>query len=87
MAKVERLDFRLSSEDDELIRRAAQAEGLSVSGFVVSRARAAADEVLADRVRFILDEAAWDELQRRLSEAPRHKPRLAKLLSQPDTFE
>lgn len=87
MGKIERLDVRLSTDDDEFIRRAAEAEGLSVSTFVVSRARAAADEVLADRVRFLLDERAWDELQRRLSEAPRHKPGLAKLLAEPDIFE
>ncbi|MGQ0803062.1 MAG: type II toxin-antitoxin system TacA family antitoxin [Actinomycetota bacterium] len=87
MAKVERLDVRLTPEDDELIRRAASAEGMSVSAFVVSRSRAAAEEVLADRVHFFLDPETWDELHRRLSEPPRHKPGLAKLLAEPDIFE
>lgn len=87
MAKVERLDVRLTPEDDELIRRAADAEGVSVSAFVVSRSRAAAEEVLADRVHFFLEPEEWDELQRRLSEPPRPKPGLAKLLAEPDIFE
>lgn len=87
MAKVERLDVRLSPEDDELIRRAADAEGMSVSSFVVSRSRAAAEAVLADRVHFFLDPNAWNELQRRLSEPPKYKPGLAKLLARPDIFE
>lgn len=34
MAKIERLDLRLTPEDDDVIRRAARAEGLSVSAFV-----------------------------------------------------
>lgn len=79
--------MRLTPEDDELIRRAASAEGVSVSAFVVSHSRAAAEEVLADRVHFFLDPDAWDELQRRLSEPPRLKPALAKLLAEPDIFE
>lgn len=87
MAKVERLDVRLTPEDDEVIRRAASAEGLSVSAFVVTHSRAAAEEVLADRVNFFLAAEAWDELQHRLSEAPRHKPGLAKLLGEPDIFD
>ncbi len=86
MAKVERLDLRLTPEDDELIRRAARAAGMSVSAFVVSRARAAAEEILTDRVHLFIDPDAWEELHRRLSEPPRHKPRLAKLLAEPDAF-
>lgn len=87
MAKVERLDVRLTPEDDEVIRRAASAEGLSVSAFVVTHSRAAAEAVLADRVNFFLDAEAWDKLQHRLSEAPRQKPGLAKLLGEPDIFD
>lgn len=87
MAKIERLDVRLTAEDDELIRRAAAAQGMSVSAFLVSNARAAAEEALVDRVNFFLEPEAWDELQRRLSEPPRLKPRLKKLLAEPDRFE
>ena len=87
MARVERLDVRLSPEDDDLIRLAASAAGMSVSTFVVSRARAAAEEVLGDRAHFFLDADAWDALQRRLSEPPTFKPGLARLLSEPDVFE
>ena len=87
MSKVERLDVRMTPEDDELIRRAASAQGMSVSAFVVSRARLAAEEVLADRVHFFIDADAWDELHRRLAEPPASKPRLRKLLAEPDLFE
>jgi len=87
MARVERLDVRLSPEDDDLIRLAASAAGMSVSTFVVSHARAAAEEVLGDRAHFFLDEDAWAALQRRLSAPPRSKPGLARLLAEPDVFE
>ncbi len=87
MARVERLDVRLTAEDDQVIRRAASAAGMSVSAFVVTHARAAAEDVLAGRLHFFLDEEAWDELQRRLSQPPRQRPGLAKLLAEDDNAE
>lgn len=68
---------------DDLIRLAASAAGMSVSTFVVSRARAAAEEVLGDRAHPFLDAEAWDchGLQGRLSESPTYKPGLARLLA------
>lgn len=84
MTKVERLDVRLTSEDDARIRQAADARGMSVTNFVVSSARAAAEDVLADRRHFFLDDEAWEELQRRLSRPPETKPELVDLLHRPD---
>ena len=81
------MDVRLTAEDDQMIRRAASAAGMSVSAFIVTHARAAAEDVLAGRFHFFLDEDAWDELQHRLSQPPRPRPGLAKLLAEDDSAE
>ena len=47
-SKTSRLDARLSEESLELIRRAAEIEGRTVSDFVVGSARAAAARVIED---------------------------------------
>jgi len=86
MANSARLDMRLDPADDYLIRRAAEVAGTSVSAFVLASARASAANVLADRLVFPLDEAAWKEFNRRLNAKPRRKPRLKKLAKQAELF-
>lgn len=44
--KKERIEARLNAEHKERIQRAADLEGVSLSDFVVSRAYAAAEEVI-----------------------------------------
>ena len=86
VAKTARLTLRVTEHDAEMIRRAADAAGKTVTDFVLDVVRIEADHVLAERRVFLLDDDAWDELQRRLAEPPRYKPRLAKLLAQPDMW-
>src|ERR1019366_8654957 len=59
--KDSRLAVRLSSEQDALIRRAAQVEGTSITEFTVDAAVSHARDVLVDRRLFMLDDAAWTE--------------------------
>jgi uncharacterized protein (DUF1778 family) len=47
----------------------------------------AAEADLADRRVFVLEDAAWTELEARLSAPPVFKPRLFKLLENPSVFE
>lgn len=88
MPKTERLNLRLSDEDDRLIRRAAEVTHRNMSEFVLGSAREAAQQTLADRMSFELDHAAWQEFNA-LLERPvsPDKRRLARLLAEPDRFE
>jgi len=84
MAKTERIDLRLDESDGEVIRTAAAAQGVTVTSFVVSSARAAAADALADRREFLLDDTAWKAFNELLRRPPVYKPELAKLLNEPD---
>ncbi len=70
------MNLRIDADADEQIRRAAAHEGLSVSAFVASAAKAAADRTLADRAQFALDPAAWDDFCELLDRPPRDLPGL-----------
>lgn len=86
-AKTERLAVRLTRGQDELVRRAAEARGEQLSEYVVRHVVEAAETDLADRRVFLLEDAAWIELQARLSASPALKPRLSKLLGNPSVLE
>jgi uncharacterized protein (DUF1778 family) len=86
MANTARLDMRLDPADDYLIRRAAEVAGTSVSAFVLASARASASRLLAERLVFPLEDAAWKEFNRRLDSKPRRKGRLRQLAKQAELF-
>lgn len=85
--KDSRIAVRLSSEQDALIRHAAEVEGASITEFTVAAALSHASEVLADRRVFAIDDAAWGEFLAVLDRPVNHKPRLAALLAEPSIFE
>lgn len=85
--KDSRMAVRLSSEQDALIRHAAEVEGTTVTDFTVAATIEHARDVLADRRAFSLDEAAWSEFLAVLDRPVQHKPRLATLLSEPSIFD
>jgi uncharacterized protein (DUF1778 family) len=87
LAKTERLAVRLTRAQDEVVRRAAEARGEQLSEYVVRHVVEAAEADLADRRVFVLEDAAWTELEARLSAPPVFKPRLSKLLENPSVFE
>jgi uncharacterized protein (DUF1778 family) len=87
LAKTERLAVRLTRSQDEVIRRAAEARGEPLSEYVVRHVVEAAEFDLADRLVFVLEDTAWNELQVRLSAPPVPKPRLSKLLQSPSILE
>lgn len=60
--KTERLSLRLTPQQDALLRRAAEARGVSANDFIVRHAVEAAEMELADRRVFVLDDVGWDEL-------------------------
>jgi uncharacterized protein (DUF1778 family) len=87
-SKTERLSLRLTPKQDVVLRRAAEARGESTSDYVLRHAVEAAELDLADRRVFVLDDAAWDELQGLLSATPSQlPPAMARLLSQQSVLE
>ncbi len=86
-SKTERLNVRLTPAQDEVLRRAAEAQGESMSEYVLRHAIEAAEMDLADRRVFVVDDDAWNELQALLSRPAVHKPLLAKLLTTASVLE
>lgn len=77
-----RLNLRANARQDTLIRLAAQATNKTVTAFILDSASSAAEQVLADRRWFILDDSDWTAFQDLLERPPVMKPRLAELLSE-----
>lgn len=85
--KTERFAVRLTSEQDALIRRAAEAEGTDLTNFTVTATLAHARDVLANRRLFAIDDAAWTEFLAVLDRPVTNKPRLEKLFAEPSVFD
>ncbi len=79
-AKAERIDIRVSSSSKALLQEAAKASHKSVSEFILDAGIIAANQTLADRRLFALDEARWSAFQDALDRPVQEKPRLRKLL-------
>lgn len=81
-----RMELRTTPEERALIDRATAVVGTGLTDFVVSNATDAAHRVLADRDRFILDEAGlavWEEINARPA---RDLPSLRRLFARPSPF-
>jgi len=85
--RTEKLDLRLSKQAKEMLRSPAAAAQRSVSEFVLESALARAEETLADRRSFQLDEQQWSVFMEALDAAPRELPRLKKLFQEKSIFE
>ena len=83
LTKTERIDVRASSAVKQLLQEAAQACHKNVSEFLLDAGVTAANEALADRRHFVLDEHRWEEFQKALDRPVQAKPRLKKLLKEP----
>lgn len=81
----EQITVRLVGEDVELVRSAADSEGMSLDGFAAESMRRYARDVLADRRLFGVTDEAWQELTALLDGPAADQPRLRKLLDdEPD---
>ena len=82
-SKTERIDVRASAPIKKLLQEAARACHKNVSEFLLDAGITAANQALADRRRFELDETSWAAFQQALDRPVQAKPRLAELLSKP----
>jgi uncharacterized protein (DUF1778 family) len=85
-AKSERMQFRVSQEDQVLFRAVADLRHESVTEFVVESARERAERLLADRTHFALDAERWAIFQEALERPAEAKPALVELFKRPDPW-
>ena len=85
--KDDRLELRLEPSRRRLLDRAAEAAGMTTSAFVLNHATEAANQVLADRTKFVLPAERWDEFARLLDRDERPQPELAAFLARPSVFD
>lgn len=86
--KSERIDVRASASVKQLLQEAAQASHKSVSEFLLDAGITAANQTLADRRRFELDDAQWQQFQE-LLDRPVSTPdsRMKALLTEPGVLD
>ena len=86
-SKPGRLNIRVSEHEKDVLMRAASALNTSVSSFVVQRAYAEAQVILAEQSQFRLPDKKWREFTRALDAPPKDIPALRKLLTQRGVFD
>jgi len=82
-SKTERIDVRASTPVKQLLQEAARAAHKNVSEFLLDAGIVAANQTLADRLRFEMTPEKWDAFQAALDQPVSPKPRLKKLLNEP----
>jgi uncharacterized protein (DUF1778 family) len=85
--KTQRWNMRVAEDVDAIVRLAAEQTDQPLTDFVVQAARVVAEDTLADRRVFRIDETAWDEFVEILDRPARPIPELARLLSSPSVFD
>jgi uncharacterized protein (DUF1778 family) len=85
--KKERIDIRTSRAVKQLLQEAARASHKNVSEFLLEAGIIAANQALADRQRFELDEEEWKAFEKALDRPVQEKPRLKELLLNSGTLK
>jgi uncharacterized protein (DUF1778 family) len=79
--KTARVNLRVAPADDLLLRQAAELVGETLSEFLIESGRERAERLVADRTRFILDDAAWRAFNAALDRPAESKPELRELFA------
>ena len=82
-AKTQRLELRLTEEQNTLIRSAATYTSRSISDFVLSAATLEAQRCLADQRLFLMDDEQHARFEEILAASPSEDPKLRKLFERP----
>ena len=86
-AKPARLNIRVSEHEKEVLTQAARVSNTTVSNFVLQKAYAEAQSVLAEQNRFRLLERKWRKFCKALDAPVKDIPELRKLLTEPGVFD
>lgn len=84
--KTQRLDLRLTKEQDALIRRAAEQDARSISDFVLSTATLEAQRRLADQRLFFMNDEQYARFEEILQAPPTDDTKLRRLFERPSPF-
>lgn len=88
VSKTERIDVRANVSVKQLLQDAARACHKSVSEFLLDAGVTAANQTLADRRRFELDETHWLAFQQALDRPVQSPhPRVRALLTEPGVLD
>ena len=85
--KNERLSLRVSMVEKATLESASQSVSMTTSEFVIRQAMASAEEILADRTRFLLSADQWEAFSARLDQPPRAIPAIMKLMTESAPFD
>ncbi len=77
-----RFQLRATASEGELIRVAAERQGVNVTEFIMRSAREKAEEALANQTRFVLDDVHWRKFIAALDRPAQDKPRLRRLFKE-----
>ena len=87
LRKNERIGFRASEWQRALLLAASQAEGTTVSDFILRHATRAAEDVLADRRMFLVAPDVWERFATALDRPAQDVPGLEKLMKTPTVLD
>jgi uncharacterized protein (DUF1778 family) len=85
--KEARIEVRTTSERKAFITRGANANGQSVSDFILSSAQEKAEIILADQKEFVLPQDRWHKFVAALERPETKHERLERLMSEPSILE
>jgi uncharacterized protein (DUF1778 family) len=77
-----RLQLRATASEEELIKVAAERQGVNVTEFIMRSACERAEQALAEQTRFVLAEKQWKAFLAALDRPAKDKPRLRRLFQE-----
>ena len=86
-ARSERIEVRTTRNVKALLQRAASASHKNVTEFLLDAGLRAAEDTLANRRLFRLDDEQWQAFQDLLDRPATEKPRLARLMAEKSVLE
>ena len=86
-ARSERIEVRTTPSVKALLQRAASASHKNVTEFLLDAGLSAAEDTLANRRLFQLDDEQWQAFQDVLDQPVSDKPRLARLMAERSVLE
>ncbi len=86
-ARSERIEVRTTPSVKALLQRAASASHKNVTEFLLDMGISAAEDTLANRRLFRLDDEQWQAFQAVLDRPVSEKPRLARLMAEKTVLE
>lgn len=85
-SRDQRLNFRASVHQEQMIRRAAEATDSTMTDFILGSVLESAERVLADRKWFVANDEQWAQFQDLLDAPLTPMPKLERLMRRESPF-